>query len=62
MAQNAPLTNYAVIQALPRIARADPDGGLMMESLMAAIASSDPEAKARLAAFLEKRAAKVVHE
>ena len=34
----------------------------MMESLMAAIASSDPEAKARLAAFLEKRAAKVVHE
>jgi (methylthio)acryloyl-CoA hydratase len=62
MAENAPLSNYAIIQALPRIARADPDGGLMMESLMAAIASSDPEAKSRLAAFLEKRAAKVVHE
>ena len=62
IAGNAPLSNYAVLQALPRIARADPDAGLMMESLMAAIASSDPEAKARLRAFLDKRAPKVVHQ
>jgi hypothetical protein len=32
-----------------------------MESLMAAIAVSDDEAKARLQAFLAKRASKVTH-
>jgi hypothetical protein len=32
-----------------------------MESLMAVIAVSDDEAKARLKAFLEKRASKVTH-
>ena len=59
MAGNAPLTNFAVIQALPRIAEADPRIGYVMESLMAALAQSAPEAKARVRAFLEKRAAKV---
>jgi hypothetical protein len=33
----------------------------MMEALMAAIAQGDDEAKARLQAFLEKRAPKVAH-
>ena len=56
---NAPLSNYAVLQALPRIARADPDVGFLLESLMAAIAVADDEAKLRLRAFLEKRAQKV---
>jgi enoyl-CoA hydratase/carnithine racemase len=59
IASNAVLSNFAVIQALPRIARADPETGLLMESLMAAIAASDDEAKARLNAFLEKRTTKV---
>jgi (methylthio)acryloyl-CoA hydratase len=59
MAGNAPLTNFAVIQALPRIAEADPRIGYVMESLMASVAQSAPEAKARVRAFLEKRAAKV---
>ncbi len=59
MAGNAPLTNFAVIQALPRIAEADPHIGYVMESLMASVAQSAPEAKARVRAFLEKRAAKV---
>jgi (methylthio)acryloyl-CoA hydratase len=59
IASNAVLSNFAVTQALPRIARADPETGLLMESLMAAIAASDDEAKARLNAFLEKRAPKV---
>ena len=59
MALNAPLTNFAVIQALPRIADADPRVGYLMESLMAAIAQGDGEAKARMRDFLEKRAAKV---
>ena len=59
MAGNAPLTNFAVIQALPRIAESDPRIGYLMESLMAAVAQGDGEAKARVNAFLEKRAAKV---
>ena len=59
MAGNAPLTNFGVIQALPRIAEADPRIGYVMESLMASVAQAAPEAKARVRAFLEKRAAKV---
>ena len=58
MAGNAPLTNFAVIQALPRIADSDPRVGYLMESLMAAAAQSDDEAKARVRAFLDKRPAK----
>jgi len=30
---NAPLTNFAVLQALPMIAEANPQTGLLMESL-----------------------------
>ncbi len=60
-AENAPLTNFAILQALPRIAAADPQAGLLMESLMAAIAQGSDEAKSRLRDFLEGRAAKVSH-
>ena len=42
---NAPLTNFAVLQALPMIAEANPQTGLLMESLMATVAQSDKEAK-----------------
>ena len=38
-AANAPLTNFAVIQALPLIARADPETGSLLESLMFTAAS-----------------------
>ena len=58
-ANNPPHTNIAVIQALPRIAEADPRIGYVMESLMAAVAQGSDEAKARVRAFLDKRAAKV---
>lgn len=58
----APLSVFAALHALPRIAEADPRTGLLLESLMAAIAAGDGEAKARLRAFLEKRAPKVTHE
>jgi enoyl-CoA hydratase/carnithine racemase len=58
IAGNAPLTNFAVMQALPRIAENDPAAGFALESLMSSIAQADPEAKARLRAFLEKRAPK----
>jgi enoyl-CoA hydratase/carnithine racemase len=60
IAENAPLTNFAVTQVLPRIAQSDPASGYMMEALIAAIAQGDDEAKARLRAFLEKRAPKTV--
>lgn len=59
VAQNSPVTNFAVINALPRIAKADPADGYLMESMMAAIAQSTDEAKARMQAFLDGRAAKV---
>ena len=60
IAANAPLTNFAIIQALPRIAEQDPASGYLMESLMAAIAQGEDEAKARLKDFLEKRGPKVI--
>jgi enoyl-CoA hydratase/carnithine racemase len=56
---NAPLSNFAVIQALPRIAELPPAEGLFVESLVAAIAQGDPAAKERIRAFLEGRAGKV---
>src|SRR3954469_12280422 len=56
---NAPLTNFAVLQALPMIAEANPQTGLLMESLMATVAQSDQEAKNRIRAFLEHKTAKV---
>ncbi|WP_067461020.1 crotonase/enoyl-CoA hydratase family protein [Actinomadura macra] len=59
IAANAPLTNFAVLRALPGIAEAAPTTGYLMESLMAAVAAGSDEAKARMRAFLEHRAAKV---
>jgi len=59
IATNSPVTNFAVLQALPRIAQANPAEGFLMESLMAAVAGGSDEAKTRMRAFLEGRAAKV---
>jgi enoyl-CoA hydratase/carnithine racemase len=59
IAANAPLSNFAVMHALPRIADMAQDEGLFVESLMAAIASGDEAAKMRVRAFLEGRASKV---
>ncbi|HLW91337.1 MAG TPA: crotonase/enoyl-CoA hydratase family protein [Roseiarcus sp.] len=56
---NAGLTNFALIQALPRIADGDRASGYLIESLMSAIAQDDAEAKSRMRDFLEKRGAKV---
>ena len=60
IAKNAPLTNFAVMHVLPRIAESDPAGGYLAESLMAAIAQGSDEAKTRLKDFLEKRGSKVL--
>ena len=59
IAQNAPLTNYALMHALPRIAEQSADQGFFTEALMASVAQSAPEAKSRVKAFLEGKAAKV---
>jgi enoyl-CoA hydratase/carnithine racemase len=59
IATNAPLSNFAVTQALPRIADLPQADGLFVESLMAAIAQGDDAAKQRVRDFLDKRAPKV---
>lgn len=59
-ASNTGLTNYAVMHALPRIADGDRESGFMLEALMAAIASADEQAQARLRDFLNKRAPKTL--
>jgi enoyl-CoA hydratase/carnithine racemase len=55
----APLTAYAVIQALPRIAEVGPHEGYLLESLMALVASSSEDAQRLMREFLEGRAARV---
>jgi (methylthio)acryloyl-CoA hydratase len=59
IATNSPVTNFAVLQALPRIAQASPHEGFLLEALMAAVAGGSDEAKTRMRAFLDGRAAKV---
>jgi len=62
VAGNAPLTNYALMHALPRISEQPADHGFFTEALMAGIVQSAPEAKERVRAFLEGRANKVTKE
>jgi enoyl-CoA hydratase/carnithine racemase len=59
IARNSPITNFAVLQALPRIAQANPAEGYLLEALMAAVAGGSDDAKQRMSAFLEGRAGKV---
>ncbi len=59
VASNAPLTNYALMHALPRISEQPADHGFFTEALMSGIAQSAPEAKERVRAFLEGKAGKV---
>ncbi|WP_232668523.1 crotonase/enoyl-CoA hydratase family protein [Pseudonocardia sp. TRM90224] len=59
IAANSPVTNFAVLQALPRIAESNPADGYLMESLMAAVASSSAEAQDRMREFLAGRGDKV---
>lgn len=62
IATNAPLSNYAVLQALPRIAEAPATQGYLLESLMSAVAQSSDDAKQRLSDFLAGRGAKITRE
>jgi enoyl-CoA hydratase/carnithine racemase len=56
IARNAPLSNFAIINALPRIQDLSHDDGLFFEALMAAMTQTSPDAQERLRAFLDKRA------
>lgn len=60
IAGNAPLSNFAITNALPRIQDLSHDDGLFLEALMAAMTQTAPEARERLRAFLEKRAERIV--
>jgi enoyl-CoA hydratase/carnithine racemase len=52
--ENAPLSNYMMMQAITRINDMSASDGFFTESLAAAIAQSSPEARAGMEAFLRK--------
>lgn len=55
IANNAPLSNYVMIQALARIEDMSKTDGLFTESLCAALTQTSPHAVEGLQAFLQKR-------
>ncbi len=59
-AGNAALSNFAIINALPRIQDMARDDGLFVESIVASFTKTSPEAQKRMRAFLEKRAVRLV--
>jgi enoyl-CoA hydratase/carnithine racemase len=59
VATNAEISNYAIINALPRIQDMASEDGLLVESFIASFTATSPEAGERLRAFLEKRVARV---
>jgi enoyl-CoA hydratase/carnithine racemase len=59
IAGNATLSNYAILNAIPRIEDMSMKDGLFTESLMAALAQTGEEAGERLRAFLERRSERV---
>ncbi|HBZ45604.1 MAG TPA: enoyl-CoA hydratase [Maritimibacter sp.] len=58
-ATNAEISNYAIINALPRIQDMGSDDGLFVESFIASFTATSPEAEERLNAFLNKKVGKV---
>ena len=57
--QNAELSNYAIINALPRIHDMSSEDGLFVESFVSSFTAMTPEAEGRLQDFLEKRTRKI---
>lgn len=56
IAENSAVSNFAITNTLPRIQDMSHDDGLFVESIMAALVQSSPEAQSGLQDFLEKRA------
>ena len=59
VATNAEISNYAIINALPRIQDMAKEDGLFVESFIASFTATSPEAEERLRAFLDKRVARI---
>jgi (methylthio)acryloyl-CoA hydratase len=59
VAQNAALSNYAMVTSIARIADMSTTDGLFAESLMAAVVQTGPEVQSRLGAFVDKTLPKV---
>ena len=59
ISSNAGMTNFALMHVLPRIADSNHQEGMLMESMMAAMAQNAPEAKQRLQDFLAGKSKKV---
>jgi (methylthio)acryloyl-CoA hydratase len=59
IATNSPVSNFAIINGLPRIRDASHDDGLFFESILASMTLVSPHAQAGLREFLEKRAARL---
>jgi (methylthio)acryloyl-CoA hydratase len=59
IAGNAPLSNYAILNAIPHISDMSAEGGFFTEALVAAVVQTGKEANEGLEDFLQKRARKV---
>lgn len=58
IANNLPMTNYAITHVLPRIVDQSQHDGLLTEALIASVTKSDPRTADRLTDFLERKKAK----
>jgi enoyl-CoA hydratase/carnithine racemase len=59
IASNAELSNFAIINAIPRIQDMSQDDGLFVESLVASFTQTDAQSTERLRAFLDKKAPRI---
>ncbi|MGE0308683.1 MAG: enoyl-CoA hydratase, partial [Acidimicrobiia bacterium] len=55
IASNEPFTNFAIVNALPRIAEADPATGYLLEAAIGGASQSTASAKARIQEFLSRK-------
>lgn len=55
IAANAPMVNYLITQALPRIADMSASDGLFTESIAAGLSQTSPEAQAGMREFLNRK-------
>jgi enoyl-CoA hydratase/carnithine racemase len=62
VASNSPLSNFAAMHVLPRIAEENRESGLLTEALTVALMSSDNDAKLRVRRFLDKKGPKIRHD
>jgi enoyl-CoA hydratase/carnithine racemase len=58
ISRNAPMSNYLMVQAIPKVNDMSLNDGLFTEALAASLSQTTPDAQEGLQAFLEKRAPK----